>query len=400
MSYTDIYICISVKYLYLTVNGSKAEASDHPAEQHVSLHGNTPENREIVFVMKRVLNLILITTILMSGCRVEEPGKYIPSSQRKREKYATPEPGTYLRPMAYTLLNGIIRYQEDSESFREPGDWVKDMLATHQKQLVDTVIRYQMLEVPVRIYYPTRRSLQGNMPVILYIHGGGFIMGSVDEYNIMVSKMAKITGQIIVSVDYRLAPEFPFPAGLNDCFAVLCWLQERARKIGADPSRISVMGDSAGGNLATVLTLRCRDEARPQPLCQVLIYPGVTFLETPYPSMEYFGPSSEKSFVLTEDFMRTVKKQYMASETNERNPYLSPLEAELTPDLAPALIITAECDPIRDAGRLYAEKLEDHGVDVEHIEYSGMIHGFMSFHMILKEAVEAMKYIRYYINRK
>jgi acetyl esterase len=350
--------------------------------------------------MKKTLQILLMAVIILSGCQVEKPKKYIPVTQRKKEKYATPEPGTYLRPMAYVLLNEIDKFRKDPESYRQPADWVKDMFATRQKRLVDTLICYNDLEVPLRIYYPTRGSLRGSQSVTLFIHGGGFVMGSVNEYHIMVSKMARITGHIIVSVDYRLAPEFPFPAGLNDCFAALCWLQEHAAEIGADPAKISVMGDSAGGNLATVLTLRCLDEGRPQPCCQVLIYPGVTFVETPYPSREYFGRCQERGYVLTEEFLRMVKSEYMAGETNERNPYLSPLEAELTPDLAPALIITAECDPIRDDGRLYAEKMRNMGMKVEHIEYSGMIHGFMSFHMILREAVDAMKYIADYMERK
>ena len=350
--------------------------------------------------MKKALHLILIISIVFSSCQADTPEKYIPGSEGKKEKYATPEPGTYLRPMAYTILNEINRIREKPDIYKEQADWIKDMFVTHQKKMVDTVLHHHNLNIPVRIYYPTRESVQGNHPVTLFIHGGGFVLGSVDEYHIMVSKMARITNQIIISVEYRLAPEFPFPAGLNDCFAVLCWLQDHGNDIGTDTSRISVMGDSAGGNLATVLTLRCRDEGRHQPFCQVLMYPGVTFVDTLFPSREYFGRQGEMRFMLTEEFMRSVKAQYMAEETNDRHPYLSPLEAELSPDLAPALIITAECDPIRDGGRLYAKELEARGVVVEHIEYSGMIHGFISFHMIFKEALDAMKYIRDYMDRK
>lgn len=343
--------------------------------------------------MSRALHFIPVVLLVIYGCQAEGPQKYVPANERLKEKLATPEAGTYLKPMAYTVLQEINRVREFPESYKEPPDWIKEMFVTHQKKLVDTLLRYHDLEVPVRIYYPTGRSLQGNQPVTLFLHGGGFVLGSVDEYHIMVSKLARITGQIIVSVDYRLAPEHPFPAGLNDCYAVLCWLQDHGKEIGADTSRISVMGDSAGGNLATVLTLRCRDEGKIQPACQVLIYPGVTFLDTPYPSRVYFCRSSKMGYVLTEEFMRKVKTQYMGDEPNDRHPYLSPLEAELTAELAPALIITAECDPIRDGGRLYAKRLESAGVEVTHIEYSGMIHGFVSFHMVFREAVDAMKYI-------
>ncbi len=349
---------------------------------------------EIGKAMRCVQSLIFILLVIFCSCQVDKPRKYIPATARGREKYATPEPGTYLRPMAYVLVNEVNRYRTEPDTYKEPSDRIKEIFVSHQKRLVDTLIRQNGLEVPVRIYYPTRRSLQGNHPVTLFIHGGGFIMGSVEEYHIMVSKLARITDQIIVSVNYRLAPEFPFPAGLDDCFAVLGWLQEHAGSMGGDTSRISVMGDSAGGNLATVLTIRCRDEGRPQPYCQVLLYPGVSFADTTYPSLAYFAYNNEQPYILTAPFMRKATSLYMGEETNARHPYLSPLEAELTSDLAPALVITAECDPIRDGGRLYAEKMEKQGMRVEHIEYSGMVHGFMNFHMIFKEALDAMKYIR------
>jgi acetyl esterase len=159
------------------------------------------------------------------------------------------------------------------------------------------------------------------------------------------------------------------------------------------------MGDSAGGNLATVLTLLCRDNHMPQPLCQVLIYPGVTFVDRDFHSRNFFGRCPDMVYVLGESFLRKVKAQYMGEESNDRHPYLSPLEAGLTDDLAPALIITAECDPIRDDGRSYVEKLRAAGVEVTHYEYSGMIHGFMSFYMILGDALQAMKEIRDYLQR-
>jgi acetyl esterase len=273
------------------------------------------------------------------------------------------------------------------------------MFTTPQKKIVDTLLTFEDHHVGVRIYYPNRASLSGNQPVLLYLHGGGFITGSVELYNIMVSKLAKVTGRMIISVEYRLAPEYPFPAAVIDCFTALRWLQNCGQRVGADPKRIYVIGDSAGGNLATVLTLLCRDQHLPQPDCQVLIYPGVTFTETPFPSRVYFAESADRIYVLSEFFLRRVKKEYMAEDTDERNPYLSPLEAELTGNLPPALIITAECDPIRDGGRLYADRLEEAGVKVTRVEYSGEIHGFMSFHMILADALDAMKLIRDYLDQ-
>jgi acetyl esterase len=342
---------------------------------------------------------IIFIFLLLGPCTVERGEKYIPGNESKREKYATPEPGTYLKPAAYSLLKKINQILEDPEVHKLPTEWMTRMFTTSQKRVLDTLLVYENHHVDVRIYYPIRESLSGNQPVLLYIHGGGFVAGSVEQYHIMVSKLAKVTGRMIVSVDYRLAPEFPFPAALNDCFAVYMWLREFGDEIGADRRSIAVIGDSAGGNLATVITLLCRDREIPQPACQVLIYPGVTFLETPFPSRVYFAQTEGMGFILSESFLKRVKNEYMAEGADERNPYLSPLEAELTGDLAPALIITAECDPIRDGGRKYAAALQAAGVPVTHVEYSGMIHGFVSFHMILSDALDAMKLIRDYLDQ-
>lgn len=355
---------------------------------------------EIEPVMRKILFLIWFAVILLSGCQAEEPEKYIPKSPRKKEKLATPEPGTYLKPAAYSIVKKMNQVIEEPEEFKGPPTWIRKMFTTHQKKVLDTLLQFIDTEVPVRIYYPTRESLDGKHPVTLFFHGGGFSMGSVHDYHPLVSKLAKVTGNIFVSVEYRLAPDHPFPSGLNDCYACLRWLQQHGASIGADTTRISVMGDSAGGNLATVLTLMCRDRNQPQPICQVLLYPSVTFRDTLLPSRIYFCQNTEMNYILSESFMRDAKTQYMGGETNDRHPYLSPLEAQLTPDLAPALVITAEVDPIRDGGRLYAQKLKASGTEVEYREYSGMFHGFMSFHMILGDGLDAMKAIRRYCESK
>ncbi len=341
----------------------------------------------------------MVILLLLGDCNVDRGEKYVPASEKKREKYATPEPGTYIKPAAYILLKKINQILEDPEHHNMPADWMEKVLATRQKRILDTVLRYHDKEVTVRIYYPTGESLEGNQPVILFIHGGGFILGSVEQYHIMVSKLARVTRKIVASVDYMLAPEFPFPAGIEDCFAVLRWLQDQGEEIGADKQHICVIGDSAGGNIASVLTLKSRDEGIPEPMCQVLIYPAVTFQETLSPSHRYFAQAGSSGYILTETFLRRAKKEYMGEYTNDRDPYLSPLEADLTPDLPPALIITAECDPLRDGGRAYAKNLELAGVPVMHVEYSGMFHGFMSFHMVLNDGVDAMKLIRDYLDQ-
>jgi acetyl esterase len=347
--------------------------------------------------MKRAVGTSLMLILVLSCNHSEEPEKYIPKSERKREKYATAEPGTYLKPGALSILKAVTRVMEDSSLVKEPSPRMVKMISARQKKQIDTVLFFNELEVPVRIYYPTKRSLQGNQPVTLFFHGGGFVLGSVDQYHMMVSKLARVTGQIVVSVDYRLAPEHPFPAAIKDCYAVLRWMQNNGSGLGADTTRITVMGDSAGGNICTVVTLMCRDQHTRQPFSQVLLYPGVTFLDTEYPSMTYFLRDPDRQYVLTEPFLKSVRSAYKGSNVNDLNPYISPLEATLSEDLAPALIITAECDPLRDSAREYAEKLAEAGVAVRYLEYSGMIHAFVSFHMILSDGLDAMKQIRDYL---
>ena len=347
--------------------------------------------------MKRLYISLIISLLILSFSLAQKPEKYIPKTARKQEKCATAEPGTYLKPLALTLLNKMNQLIEDSAALKKSYKRIDRLPSSPQKKVVDTVICFNDLEVPVRIYYPKRVSLQGNQPLTLYFHGGGFLFGSVESYHVMVSKLARICGQIFVSVNYRLAPEHPFPAAISDCYAVLRWLQMNGSSIGADTTRIAVMGDSAGGNIATVITLICRERKTPQPFRQVLLYPGVTFLDIPYPSMTYFLKDSVRQYVLSEDFLRRVRTDYTGIEADYSHPYISPLEATLSNDLAPALIISAECDPLRDSGRLYAEKLEAAGVDVSYLEYSGMIHAFMSFHMILSDAMDAMKEVRDYL---
>ncbi|MDF1574326.1 MAG: alpha/beta hydrolase [Bacteroidales bacterium] len=339
--------------------------------------------------MKKVLASVFLFTLFLSGY-TEVPGKYIPKSDRKKEKLATAEPGTYLKPAALMVLKRMTRVMEES-TVKEPAPCMLNLFTPSQKKLVDTTLLFNEVEIPVRIYYPTRESLQGHQPACLFFHGGGFVLGSVEQYHIMASKLARMTGQIIVSVDYRLAPDHPFPAAIKDCYSAFQSLLRNGSSLGIDTTRISVMGDSAGGNLATVVTLMCRDKQTPQPRCQVLLYPAVTFVDREYPSINHFLKNADRSYVLSEAFLKRVRNAYKGTEGRDDNPYISPLEAELSNDLAPALIIAAECDPLRDSDKEYAHKLEAAGVKAEYLEYSGMIHGFMSFQMILGDAVDAMR---------
>ena len=224
-------------------------------------------------------------------------------------------------------------------------------------------------EIPVRIYQPrASRSL----PVLVYFHGGGFVLGSLDSHDSVVRSLALGADCIVVSVDYRLAPEHRFPAGVDDSAAAVRWVHTHAAEIGADPSRIAVGGDSAGGNLATVVALRMRDERGPKLAAQLLVYP-VTHLRAPIEGS--MAVNGEGYFLRAID-MQWFEDMYLSQSDDASHSHASPLLAKDLGGLPPALVITAEFDPLRDQGEAYATRLREADVDCVHTRYSGAIHGF------------------------
>lgn len=244
-------------------------------------------------------------------------------------------------------------------------------------QVEDRTIRGPESELPIRIYWPEAVAGDGEgtsrpPPVLVYFHGGGFVVGDIDIFDPLARSLSKYTRSIVISVDYRLAPEHPYPAAVNDAYAALLWAADNAKELGGDPGRLIVAGDSAGGTLATVMALKARDENGPAIAYQLLYYPGVDFV-TPYPSTEKFG----ENYGLPAKAVSAMRSAFMGQAPDPRDPYLSPLFAESHRDLPPALIVTAGFDPLTDSGHAYAEKLRQNGVPVTHIHYPGMIHGFM-----------------------
>jgi acetyl esterase len=317
----------------------------------------------------------------------------------KKEKYTTAEEGACLDPRAYRLLKAIEKV-EDNPYDNKLSKKLLDFIEPRVKKTIDTLVIYQEASVPVRIYYPSKSSLTQATPIMLFIHGGGFMYGSIEEYDMAVKKLAKITGNIVVSLDYRLAPEHPFPAALNDVEAVKDWILENMIFLGAKGKKIILIGDSAGANLATVLALKSRDEMKDHILCQILYYPPTTFVESEFPSRLHFFRDERREYFISEEFVMESKANYISGSFPEDYPYLSPLEADLSGSIAPLLIFTAEIDPIRDDGKFYFEKLNLAGQDVRYIEYEGILHGFFNFYMIFKEGLESMKIIRDYVNEK
>ncbi|MGK5529750.1 alpha/beta hydrolase [Streptomyces sp. URMC 129] len=224
------------------------------------------------------------------------------------------------------------------------------------------------VEIPVRVYRPGPGS---GLPVLLYLHGGGWTLGGVDRVDPLCRTLANRTGCLVASVEYRLAPEHKFPAPLQDCHAALAWVTAHAARLGADPARTAIGGDSAGANLATAVCLLARDRGEPLPVFQLLVYPAMEYAE-PRPSwIEYAdGP------LLTVGDVLWFWDLYLRDEADRANPLAVPATAPSLRGLPPAFVVTAECDPIRDDGEHFARRLRDDGVEAAVKRYPGVFHGF------------------------
>jgi acetyl esterase len=224
--------------------------------------------------------------------------------------------------------------------------------------------------IPIRIYKPQE---DGVLPVVVYYHGGGWAKGNIETNDYICRYIAKGSNSIVVSVGYRLAPEYKFPIGLEDCYDTLVWVGKNAGTFNGDPSRIAVAGDSAGGNLATVVCLLAKERQGPSILKQVLIYPNTDLTDTSHGSYKRY----EKGYNLERRQVETFNKYYVKNENEWNNHYVSPLLAEDVSGLPSALIILSECDVLVDEGLKYVKKLKDAGVTVEYHVYKGMPHGFI-----------------------
>lgn len=247
--------------------------------------------------------------------------------------------------------------------------------------------------VGIRIYRPSNEPM---LPVVLYFHGGWFNAGNLETHDRPVRALTKLSNAVFIAVDYRLAPEYPFPHGLNDCCGVLQWVSEHAAELGIDASRIALAGDSAGGALAAAVTRRALATMGIDISCQVLIYP-VTDSSLRSPSWKAFadGPN------LTLEGAKAAWDLYTPSLADRNHPDAAPILADVLATLSPTLVITAQYDPLRDEAAAYAQQLQTAGVDVTLTEYTGMIHGFFQMGGIIssgKRAVgEAAAFIRLHL---
>ena len=224
-------------------------------------------------------------------------------------------------------------------------------------------------ELPLRLYRPTSER---PLPVLLYFFGGGWVLGTIDTADGVSRSLANSSGALVAVVGYRLAPEHRFPAAVGDCYAAVRWVAEHASEIGADPARIAVGGDSAGGNLAAGVALRARAEG-PALAGQLLVYPNTDQLADDQ-SMR----AADDPFLFNRHSVAWYRQHYLADPGDAASPLASPLRAGSLAGLPPALVITAEYDPLRDQGEAYARRLASEGVQAELTRYPGMAHGFFT----------------------
>ncbi len=224
--------------------------------------------------------------------------------------------------------------------------------------------------VPARRYRP---EVDGVVPTVVFLHGGGFVIGDLDTHDDHCQLIAAEVGAVVLSVDYRLAPEHPWPAGLEDCVAATRWALAHVDELGGDATRVAVAGDSAGGNLSAAVALELRGDGGPALAAQLLLYPATDFEDaTVHPSRE----ENAKGYLLTADDMAWFGEQYVPEGADPRDPRLSVLAAPDLSGLPPAVVATAEYDPLRDEGEAYAAALCAAGVPVVARRYDGLIHGF------------------------
>lgn len=237
-------------------------------------------------------------------------------------------------------------------------------------------------DLPVRIYWPA--ADEGPLPLVVYFHGGGFVLCDLDTHDSVCRRAAAGAGAIVVSVGYRLAPEHPFPAAVDDAYAAACWASVHAPALAADPDRLAVAGDSAGGNLAAVTCLSARDAGGPAIAFQLLICP----------SLDYVGDyrsrrTNAEGYFLTETHIRWYAEQYLGELAKSEDWRASPIHADSLAGLPEALVVTAECDPLRDEGEAYAQRLSAEGSPAAVQRAAGLFHGFFGLGDFIPSALTA-----------
>lgn len=291
-----------------------------------------------------------------------------------------------LHPEAKTILDRVDLPPTHALSVDGAREALRDLLVDDEERDDDLTVRNLSIPGPdgpkqslaVRAYAPptegSTRDGDAGLPVLVYFHGGGWVRGDLDTHDGLCRLLAEAADCVVCSVDYRRAPEHPFPTPVHDAYAATEWAAEHASVVGGDPDRIAVGGDSAGGNLAAAVTLVARERDGPAIDHQVLLYP-VTDYAFDTDSYE----ENAAGYLLSRASMRWYWARYLDDEMDGANPYASPLRAPDLSALPSATVVTAGYDPLRDEGAAYADRLREAGVSVTHAEYPGMVHVFASF---------------------
>jgi acetyl esterase len=295
-----------------------------------------------------------------------------------------------------------VRAEGGKPMYEQTVDEIRAMVATVSRQLaaptadLHDVINRRIPsaggEIGLRIYTPRALRAGESLPLVLLFHGGGWIAGDLDTHDSIARYFAHHADAVVVAVDYRLAPEHRFPAAVDDAYAALTWAVEHASEIHGDASRVAVAGDSAGGNLAAVVCQLARARRGPSIAFQALVYPCVDLdLPAAYPSRSQFGGG--EYFLSTRD-MEMFRSHYLQDPASEvRDARASPIAASDLRGLPPALVVTSGCDPLRDEGKAYADRLAADGVEVEYHCFEGAIHAFMSFAAAIPMAMEGLSLV-------
>ena len=303
-----------------------------------------------------------------------------------------------------TILHALSYGNIEVEASRRLADIKKlDAMRIFFKTL-DTKVYNGNHEVPIRLYFPSEEAMSGEpvegekYPVLLFFHGGGWVTESVENYDRVCSRMAQSTGHIVMSVEYRLAPEYRFPVPLEDCYAAAKALYTGHLVLPADPDRITIIGDSAGGNLAAAVCLKARDTGDFAPKKQILIYPAVSNCYTkksPYKSVQENG----QDYLLTAVKMEDYLKLYESSTEDRQNPYFAPILAKDLSHMPETLILTAEFDPLRDEVEEYGKRLKKANNYVEIHRIPDALHGYFALGIRFLHVQESFEIMNCFLNK-
>ncbi len=301
----------------------------------------------------------------------------------------------FIRKTPYGLLDTKVAIalkmmpeREEGLSVDQQRVQMRKMVNAYKKDIPLIRIENQTISVnnqsiPIRIYSDSKET---DLPILIYYHGGGWVVGDLETHDGICRQLAKSSKLLVVSVDYRLAPEHPYPIPLEDAYNSLLWIKENGQTIGGNPQQIAVGGDSAGGNLAAAVALKARDENGPKISYQALIYPVTDLSKLTTQSYQNF----KEGFFLTRDMMAQYIDYYVPA-ANRKEAYVSPLLADNLQDLPPTLVITAGFDPLRDEGEQYGERLKAAGIPTTITRYKDTIHGFFGLEALGKAGVEAIQ---------